>query len=64
MLLINLPLKGVYIAAGDTNNDGLDDIIVGAGATGGPRVTVYAGTPTGVNTASPLNNFFAYPQKV
>ena len=54
---------GVYIAAGDTNNDGLDDIIVGAGATGGPRVTVYAGTATGVNTASPLNNFFAYPQK-
>lgn len=54
---------GVYIAAGDTNNDGLDDIIVGAGATGGPRVTVYAGTATGVNTTSPLNNFFAYPQK-
>lgn len=54
---------GVYIAAGDTNNDGFDDIIVGAGATGGPRVTVYAGTPSGVNTTSPLNNFFAYPQK-
>lgn len=54
---------GVYIAAGDTNNDGFDDVIVGAGATGGPRVTVYAGTPSGVNTTSPLNNFFAYPQK-
>ena len=54
---------GVNIAVGDTNNDGFDDIIVGAGATGGPRVTVYAGTATGVNTASPLNNFFAYPQK-
>ena len=54
---------GVYIAAGDTNNDGLDDIIVGAGATGGPRVEVYAGTATGVNTASPLNNFYAYTPK-
>jgi len=54
---------GVYIAAGDTNNDGFDDIICGAGATGGPRVTVYAGTATGVNTTSPLNNFFAYAPK-
>lgn len=54
---------GVNIAVGDTNNDGFDDIICGAGATGGPRVTVYAGTASGVNTTSPLNNFFAYPQK-
>jgi hypothetical protein len=54
---------GVYIAAGDTNNDGFDDIICGAGATGGPRVEVYAGSATGVNTTSPLNNFFAYAPK-
>ena len=54
---------GVNIAVGDTNNDGFDDIICGAGATGGPRVTVYAGTATGVNTTSPLNNFFAYAPK-
>lgn len=54
---------GVYIAAGDTNNDGFDDIIVGAGATGGPRVEVYAGGATGINAKSPINNFFAYPQK-
>ena len=61
----NLPTfkGGVYIAAGDTNNDGFDDIICGAGATGGPRVTVYAGSATGVNTTSPLNNFFAYAPK-
>jgi hypothetical protein len=54
---------GVNIAVGDTNGDGFGDIICGAGATGGPRVSVYAGTATGVNTTSPLNNFFAYPQK-
>ena len=54
---------GVNIAVGDTNGDGFGDIICGAGATGGPRVTVYAGTATGVNTTSPLNNFFAYAPK-
>ena len=61
----NLPTfkGGVYIAAADTNNDGFDDIICGAGATGGPRVTVYAGASSGVNTTSPLNNFFAYAPK-
>jgi len=61
----NLPTfkGGVYIAAGDTNNDGFDDIICGAGATGGPRVEVYGGTSSGVNTTSPLNNFFAYAPK-
>ena len=61
----NLPTftGGVYIAAADTNNDGFDDIICGAGATGGPRVEVYAGTSSGVNTTAPLNNFFAYDPK-
>ena len=61
----NLPTfkGGVYIAAADTNNDGFDDIICGAGATCGTRVTVYAGTSSGVNTTSPLNNFFAYAPK-
>ncbi|MEN9673256.1 MAG: Hemolysin, chromosomal [Planctomycetota bacterium] len=54
---------GVNIAVGDTNGDGFGDIICGAGATGGPRVTVYAGTASGVNTTSPLNNFFAYAPK-
>ena len=51
---------GIYVAAGDTNDDGFADVIVGAGATGGPRVSVYGGSATGVNTSSTLNDFFAY----
>jgi hypothetical protein len=51
---------GVYVAAGDTNNDHFDDVVIGAGAGGGPRVQVYAGSATGVVTSAPLNDFFAY----
>ena len=51
---------GVYVAVGDTNADGFDDVILGAGATGGPRVQVYAGGASGLVTGSPLNDFFAY----
>ena len=51
---------GVYVAAGRTNSDAFDDIIVGAGAGGGPRVQVYAGSPSGVVTSSTLIDFFAY----
>lgn len=51
---------GIYVAAGDTNADGFDDVIIGAGATGGSRVQVYAGSATGVVTTSTLNDFFAY----
>ncbi len=53
---------GIYVACADTNADGFKDIIVGAGAGGGPRVAVYAGSATGV-VASPINDFFAYPVK-
>ena len=34
---------GIWVAAGDVNGDGYDDIIVGANAGGGPVITVYSG---------------------
>ena len=46
---------GIYVAAGDTNGDGKDEIVVGAGASGGSRVQVLAAPFT-----MPLNDFFAY----
>ena len=39
----------------DVNSDGFADIIVGADAGGGPRVTVFSGADLSV-----LQNFFAY----
>lgn len=47
---------GVYVASGDTNNDGLADVITGAGAGGGPHVKVFSGAST-----STLLSYFAYP---
>lgn len=46
---------GIYVAAGDTNGDGKDDIVVGAGASGGSRVQVW----TWPFTAT-LNDFFTF----
>jgi len=53
---------GAEIAIGDIQADGFNDIIVGAGNGGGPRVIVYDGSKFGTGTlsASVLANFFAY----
>jgi hypothetical protein len=46
---------GVYLTAGDVNGDGKTDIITGAGAGGGPQVSVFNGLHD-----SPLKSFMAY----
>ncbi len=46
---------GVSVAARDVNNDGLADIIAGAGAGGGPQVNVFSGLDLAA-----LATFFAY----
>jgi hypothetical protein len=46
---------GVSVAAGDVNGDGLADIVVGAGAGGGPNVRAFDGA-----TGKLTRNFFAY----
>ena len=45
---------GIFIAAGDTNGDGIDEYITGAGAGGGPHVKVISGA-----TQAELMSFFA-----
>ena len=46
---------GVFIAAKDINNDGIIDIIAGAGSGGGPHVKVFDGA-----SLNPFVSFFAY----
>jgi hypothetical protein len=49
---------GVFVAAGDVNNDGIPDVVTGADAGGGPHVRVFSGAafPALVDLAS----FLAY----
>jgi hypothetical protein len=56
---------GVTTAMGDVNNDGVADLIVGAGPGGGPRVRVFNGAAfvPGFNPATPgalIADFFAF----
>jgi hypothetical protein len=47
---------GVYVASGDFNGDGKDDIFTAPGKNGGPNVIVFDGATPGKQLA----NFFAY----
>ena len=46
---------GVSVGTGDVDGDGVSDIVIGAGAGGGPVVRVYSG-----RTGTELASFFAY----
>jgi hypothetical protein len=46
---------GVFVATGDVNGDGLEDIITGADAGGGPHVRVFNG-----QTGAEIVGFYAY----
>lgn len=52
---------GGYVTVGDYNGDTFNDIIVGAGEGGGPRVSVFTIVN---NTLAPISNFFAYSDEV
>ena len=47
---------GINVGSDDVNGDGTDDIVVGTGIGGAPRVSVFDGDDTG----NVLLNFFAY----
>src|SRR5262249_58503165 len=50
---------GTSVATGDFNGDRIPDVVVAAGAGGGPRVSVLDGK-TGTPLSGLLGSFFAY----
>jgi hypothetical protein len=54
-------MGGVTVASGDINNDGRDEIVVGAGPGGGPQVRTFELVDGQIQQlAGPLGSFFAY----
>jgi hypothetical protein len=52
---------GARAAAGDVNNDGRPELVVGAGFLGGPRVAIFNGTTLTTTPTRLINDFFAFP---
>lgn len=55
--------NGVFVAAGDVNGDGFDDLIFGGGPGGAPRVFILSGQQVSAGNvaaaqANPIANFF------
>ncbi len=51
---------GVNLAAGDVNGDARPDLVVTAGAGGGPRVAIYDGKSLGADARRLVADFFAF----
>ena len=51
---------GVTVASADFNGDGVDDIVVGSGVGGGPRVRIFDGATLTAASPTIIADFFAY----